>query len=135
LPTISELLQKLQGFTFATAIDVSMGYYHIPLDDASQKLCTTILPWGKYRYLCLPMGIKNSPDIFQSIMHDILGDLEYSSTYIDDILITSSGNFNDHLDKVHRVLKQIECIGFRANLNLRKWKRYSGLKSLRTKDN
>jgi hypothetical protein len=51
------------------------------------------------------MGIKNSPDIFQSIMHDILGDLEYSSAYIDDILITSSGDFNDHLDKVRTVLK------------------------------
>jgi Reverse transcriptase (RNA-dependent DNA polymerase) len=106
LPKISELLQKLQGFTFAMAIDLSMGYYHIPLDDVSQKLCTTILPsWGKYCYLHLPMGIKNSPDIFQSIMHDILGDLEYSSAYIDDILITSSGHFNDHLDKVPTVLK------------------------------
>jgi Reverse transcriptase (RNA-dependent DNA polymerase) len=105
LPKISELLQKLQEFTFAMAIDLSMGYYHILLDDASQKLCTTILPWGKYQYLCLPMGIKNSPYIFQSIMHDILGDLEYSSTYIDGILITSSGDFNDHLDKVRTVLK------------------------------
>jgi hypothetical protein len=46
LPKISDLLQKLQGFTYAMAIDLSMGYYHIPLDDESQKLCTTILPWG-----------------------------------------------------------------------------------------
>jgi hypothetical protein len=51
------------------------------------------------------MGIKSSPDIFQSNMHDILGDLEYSSAYIDDILITSSGDFSDHLDKVRTVLK------------------------------
>jgi Reverse transcriptase (RNA-dependent DNA polymerase) len=80
-----------------------MGYYHIPLDDESQKLCTTILPWGKYKYLRI--GIKNSPDIFQAIMHDIPGDLEYSSAYIDDILVTSSGNFKDHLDKIVEVLK------------------------------
>jgi Reverse transcriptase (RNA-dependent DNA polymerase)/RNase H-like domain found in reverse transcriptase len=116
LPKISELFQKVQGFTFATAIDLSMGYYHIPLDDASQKLCTMILPWGKYRYLLLPMGIKNSPDIFQSIMDDILGDLEYSCAYKDDILITSSGNFNDHLDKVRTVLKRFELIGFCATV-------------------
>jgi Reverse transcriptase (RNA-dependent DNA polymerase) len=105
LPKISDLLQKLQGFTYATAIDLSMGYYHIPLDNDSQKLCTLILPWGKYKYLRLLMGIKNSPDILQAIMHDILGDLEYSNTYIDDILITSSGNFKDHLERIVEVLK------------------------------
>jgi Fic family protein len=49
-------------------------------------------------------------------MHDILGDLEYSSAYIDDILITSSCNFNDHLDKVKEVLNCLERIGFRANV-------------------
>jgi hypothetical protein len=63
------------------------------------------------------MGIKNSPDIFQAIMHDILGDLEYSSNYIDDILITSSDDFNDHLDKVKEVLNCLEHdVGFRANV-------------------
>ncbi len=59
LPKIGDILQKLSGFTYATALDLSMGYYHIPLDEESSKLCTTILPWGKYRYLRLPMGIKN----------------------------------------------------------------------------
>jgi hypothetical protein len=29
LPRISELLQKLRNFKYATAIDLSMGYYHI----------------------------------------------------------------------------------------------------------
>ena len=67
----SDLLYKLQGFIYATAIDLSMGYYHIPLDEESQKLCTTTLPWGKYRYRKLPMGIASSPDIFQSVMNDI----------------------------------------------------------------
>ena len=54
LPKISDLLQKLSGFTYATALDLSMGYYHIPLDQHSQKLCTTILQWGNtsiYGYL------------------------------------------------------------------------------------
>jgi hypothetical protein len=35
LPKISELLQKLQGFRYAIAIDLSIGYYHIPLDEHS----------------------------------------------------------------------------------------------------
>ncbi len=117
LPKISDLLQKLTGFKYATAIDLSMGYYHIPLDEESQRLCTTILPWGKYQYLRLPMGINNSPDIFQSIMMDLLGDLEYARTYIDDILITSSGSYEDHMQKLDEVLKRLEKAGFRARIN------------------
>jgi hypothetical protein len=54
LPKISDLLRKLSGFKYTTSIDLSMRYYHIPLDLEAQKLCTTTLPWGKYQYKRLP---------------------------------------------------------------------------------
>ena len=44
LPKIADLLQTLAGFTYATAIGLSMGYYHIPMDEASKKLCSMVLP-------------------------------------------------------------------------------------------
>jgi hypothetical protein len=47
LQKISDLLRKLSGFKHAMAIDLSMGYYHIPLDLEAQKLCTTIFLWAK----------------------------------------------------------------------------------------
>ena len=112
LPKISDLLLKLEGFRYATAIDLSMGYYHIPLDEASQRLCTTILPWGKYRYKRLPMGISSAPDIFQAIMTEILGDLDFVRVYIDDILIISNGTFQDHMQKLQQVLRRLEERGF-----------------------
>ena len=65
LPKISTVLQELEGFTFATALDLNMGYYTIRLDPDSSKICTIIFPWGKYSYLRLPMGIAGSPDIFK----------------------------------------------------------------------
>ena len=93
-----------------------MGYYHIPLDEFTQKLCTTVLPWGKYRYKRLPMGVHNSPDIFQQIMNELLGDLDYVSTYLDDILILSDGTFEDHMTKLMVVLRRLEKANFRANV-------------------
>ena len=115
LPKISDILQKLSGFKYATAIDLSMGYYHIPLDKASQRLCTTILPWGKYRYTRLPMGLCNSPDIFQSIMMDLLGDLDFARAYIDDVLIVSN-SYEEHLEQIKAVLSRLEKAGFRARV-------------------
>ena len=93
-----------------------MGYYHIPLTEEASKLCTTILPWGKYCYKRLPMGIKNATDIFQNVMMELLGDLPYIRVYLDDILITTKDTYEDHMDKLHEVLTRLEQAGFRANL-------------------
>jgi hypothetical protein len=49
LPKISTVLQELEGFTYATTLDLNLGYYTIRLDpDAS--ICTLIFLWGKYSY-------------------------------------------------------------------------------------
>jgi hypothetical protein len=50
----------MEGFTFDSALDFNMGYYHIKLDADAQKLCTIVFPWhmAKYKYKRLPMGIK-----------------------------------------------------------------------------
>jgi hypothetical protein len=68
IPKISTVLQELEGFTFATALDLNMGYYTIRLDPNASRICTVIFPWKKYSYKRLPMGIAGSPDIFQSKM-------------------------------------------------------------------
>ena len=68
LPKIKDLLLKLEGFQFATSLDLNMGYYHIELTPFSKSLCTIVLPWAKYEYQRLPMGLCNSPDIFQERM-------------------------------------------------------------------
>ena len=35
IPRISDTLQQVEGFTFATALDLDMGYYTIPLAECS----------------------------------------------------------------------------------------------------
>ena len=86
IPKISTVLQELDGFTFATALDLNMGYYTIRLDPDASKICTIIFPWGKYSYLRLPMGIAGSPDIFQAKMSELMVAFEFVRTYLDDLL-------------------------------------------------
>ena len=68
MPKILEMILNLEGFQYATSLDLNMGYYHIHLRDKASNMCTIILPWGKYRYKRLPMGVSNSPGIFQEEM-------------------------------------------------------------------
>jgi hypothetical protein len=39
------------------------------------------------------MGVKTSPDIFQRIVYELLGDIPNIQVYLDDIIITSNGKF------------------------------------------
>ena len=116
LPKIPQVLQELEGFQYATQLDLNMGYYTIRLDLASSKICTIILPWGKYSYQRLPMGIVNSPDIFQEKMQDLMSQLEYVRAYIDDLLVITKGSYDDHLSKVKVVLQRLQDAGLRVNV-------------------
>ena len=98
IPKIQDMLLNLDGFKYATSLDLNMGYYHIELSPQSKQLCTIVLPWGKYEYQRLPMGLCNSPDIFQEKMGTLMQDLEYVRAYIDDLLVLTSGDLKDHLE-------------------------------------
>ena len=45
-------------------LDLKMGSCHIRLREQARNLCTTILPWGKYWYKRLAMGVSTSLYIF-----------------------------------------------------------------------
>ena len=117
LPKIQDILQKLEGFQWATALDLTMGYYHIRLSPFSSKLCTVIFPWGKYEYLRLPMGLSNSPDIFQEKMSELMQDLEFARAYLDDLLVISKGTFLEHLEHIEKVLTRLSEAGLKVNIS------------------
>lgn len=115
LPNIRETLLELEGFEFGTSLDLNMGYYHIELHPDSRKYCTIVFPFGKYEYLRLPMGLCNSPDIFQEHMSELMCELEYVRAYIDDVAILSTTTWDDHLEKVDTVLTRLENAGLKVN--------------------
>ena len=92
-----------------------MGYYHIELDPESSRLCTIVLPWGKYEYLKLPMGLCNSPDIFQEKMNKIFAGFEYVRVYINDLLIITKGSFEYHSNHLDTVIEKLETAGLKIN--------------------
>jgi hypothetical protein len=47
IPKINTILQELKGFTYATALDLNMGYYTIRLDPKVSEMSTIIFPLEK----------------------------------------------------------------------------------------
>jgi hypothetical protein len=58
----------MEGVTFASALDLNMGYYHIKLDHEAdaQKLCIIVFPWneGKIQIQTLTHGYQDCPRCF-----------------------------------------------------------------------
>ena len=75
----------------------------------------SLWPFGKYEMQRLPMGLCNSPDIFQEKMSELFDGLEYVRTYIDDLLILSKGTYEDHLEKLEKVLLRLRKAGLKVN--------------------
>ena len=115
LPNIRETLLELKGFQWGTSLDLNMGYYHIKLHPNSHKYCTIVFPFGKYEYLRLPMGLCNSPDIFQEHMSELLQDLHYVRAYIDDVAVLTKGDWYDHINKLDKVLDRLKKAGLKVN--------------------
>jgi hypothetical protein len=115
IPKINDLLQKLEGFYLATSLDLNMGYYHIGLTPYASTLCTVVLPWGKYEYLRLPMGLCNSPDIFQEKMSELMFGLEFARAYLDDLLVVSKDTFESHLQHLEEVFTRLASAGLKIN--------------------
>jgi hypothetical protein len=112
-PKIAQMLQELQKFALATSLDLSMGYYTIKINSNAKTLCTIVTPFGKYQYLRLPTGISSSPNIFQEKMSDIMQNLNFVRTYLDDVLVISLITLEDHLEKMECVLKILSDKGLR----------------------
>jgi hypothetical protein len=117
IPKIKYLLLRLEGFTYGTSLDLNMGYYHITLSDKSKEMCTITTQWGKYKYQRLPMGLCNSPDIFQEKMLLLLEGLDSVRVwvYIDDVLHVDKGTWKEHLTGLDEILSRVQSAGLKVN--------------------
>jgi hypothetical protein len=105
IPKISDIFQGMEKFRWAKTIDLNMGYYSMPLDDDTKKLCVISLPWGLFQYEVLPQGIKPATDIFQQCMYALYHDMSNVDIFLDNTMILGYDTFTVHLSNVTEVLK------------------------------
>ena len=91
---------------YESSLDLNMGYYHIELSSGDKQLCKIVLPWGKYKYQNLPMGVSNSPDIFQEKISKLFNGFDMIGDYIDVVIVRTKNKPEDHLKSLDSVWVQ-----------------------------
>ena len=70
--TLDDILPELAQSKYFTVKDATSGFWHVLLDCRSSLLTTFNTPWGKYRWLRMPFGLKVAGDIFQERLDRVL---------------------------------------------------------------
>ena len=70
--TLDNILPELAQSKYFTVKNAMSAFWHVPLDLRSSLLTTFNTPWGKYRWLRMPFGLKVSGDVFQERLDRVL---------------------------------------------------------------
>ena len=62
------------------------------------------------------MGIANSPDIFQSIINQLMDGVEYVRAYLGNNLIVIRNSYDNHLSKLDTILKRLHAANLKINM-------------------
>lgn len=63
-PIMEDVLDALQSSRVFSTIDLKNGYFHVAVNEKSQKYLSFITPMGQYIPLKTPFGCCNSPAVF-----------------------------------------------------------------------
>ncbi|XP_048775390.1 uncharacterized protein K02A2.6-like [Ostrea edulis] len=100
-PTIDDILPELSQARIFSVVDCKDGFWHITLDDESSFLTTFGTPWGRYRWLRMPFGIKPASEEFQRRMDEALSGIHGIKAIHDDIVVYGCGNSDDEAIRDH----------------------------------
>ena len=116
IPSIEEIFDTLEGSAYFTTIDMSWGFYQLPMDIKSQDLTAFSTPFGSFKWLRMPMGLTGSPNTFQSLMECVLMGLTWKITvpYLDDCIIFSK-TAEEHLERLRQVFERFRAANLKIN--------------------
>ena len=114
----SDLIKRIDSKSkFFARLDAVHGYFQVKLDEASSRLTTFLIPQGRFRYTCAPMGLCSSSDEFCVRTDEAVADLPYVLKIVDDLLIQAETEEQLFL-RLREVLNR--CREFGIKISLRK---------------
>ena len=111
-----EIFSQLSRDNLFTKMDLSKGYWQVPVAEDSKKYTAFVVPGvngGHFEFNFMPFGLVNSAQSFSRIRRKLLHGLKNVRNYIDDILIHTT-TWEEHVKLLKEVLRRLRKAGLTA---------------------
>ena len=113
IPLINSILQYQVQKRVFRVLDLKPGYHEMKLAVQSQDCTTMSTPFGTYKWLVMPIRVKNGNAAFQRLLHDVLKDYrDFAKPFADNIILSSGsatyeGAVQNHVEHLRLVLQRL----------------------------
>lgn len=95
-----ELIDRLGRAAYLSTLDMTKGYWKIPLAPESRAYTAFATPVGLYQFVRMPFGLHGAAATFQRLVDQLLSrHTAYEANNIDDVIIFSN-SWEDHLNHI-----------------------------------
>ena len=115
MPDVEQLFAKLGKAKYLSKIDLTKGYWQIPMKEEDKAKTAFSTPQGHFQWTVMPFGLKTAGAIFSRMMRDLLRPLEMPEVenFMDDILIATETQ-ERHIECVRRVFARLQEVSLAA---------------------
>lgn len=106
IPNADTLMAQVATARYFTKLDLTKGYWQIPITDSDKEKTAFITSEGLYQFTVLPFGMVNAPATFTRMMRKLLEKQSNVISYIDDILIFTD-TWEEHMRTTNQVLERL----------------------------
>ena len=106
-PTISEMMNDLNGATMFSKLDLNQGYNQLELDDESRYITTFATHVGLRQFTRLNFGVCSAAEVFQEAIRQTLSGLDGVLNISDDILVFGKTQA-EHSNNLRAVLTRLK---------------------------
>ena len=76
MPRVDDIIDRLGSAKYITTLDLTKGYWQVPVAAASRAKTAFTTPFGLYQFRTMPFGLKGAPATFQRMMDNLIRDLK-----------------------------------------------------------
>jgi len=76
MPRIDDLIDKIGSAKFKTKVDMSRGYWQVPMCEESVPISAFVTPHSHFQWRYMPFWLQNAPATFQRFMWKVLAGLD-----------------------------------------------------------
>ena len=110
MTTNNDVFEKLSNDRYFTTIDLTKGYWQIPVAECDVAKTAFVTHEGTYEFLRMPFGMVNSSATFVRAMRKMLKGINNVQVYIDDVIVHTR-DWESHIEVLKCLFGRFREVG------------------------